>query len=153
VLAQYENELKERIATVESELRITPTEELTVQKEWLEDELKEVQKKRRQFSISIGELETEVVANNQTNAQLNELAQEEQSILEKLNDPNTSNADKKELQTQLNEVANEKVTLENKATELAINENKKENEQLTTNLNQLESNSNVVDKAKEFNTE
>lgn len=153
VLAQYENELKERIATVESELRISPTEELTAQKEWLDNELEEVQKKRRQFSVSIGELETDVVANNQNDAQLNKLAQEEQSILEKLNDPNTSNAEKKELQAQLNEVATEKVTLENKATELAINENKKENEQLTTNLNQLETNSNIVDKAKEFNTE
>lgn len=63
-LAQYESELKERLARVESEIASSPSDELKTQKAWLTEELAEVQKKRREFSISIGELETDVVSNN-----------------------------------------------------------------------------------------
>ena len=62
VLANYETELIQRIETIEKEIQSSPTNELKEQKEWLENELESVQQKRRQFSVSIGELETELIA-------------------------------------------------------------------------------------------
>ncbi len=64
ILASYETELILRIETIDKELQSSPTNELKEQKEWLENELESVQQKRRQFSVSIGELETEIIAGN-----------------------------------------------------------------------------------------
>jgi epidermal growth factor receptor substrate 15 len=64
ILASYETELIQRIETIEKELQSSPTNELKEQKEWLENELESVQQKRRQFSVSRGELETEIIAGN-----------------------------------------------------------------------------------------
>ena len=64
ILASYETELIQRIETIEKELESSPTNELKEQKEWLKNELESVQQKRRQFSVSMGELETEIVSNN-----------------------------------------------------------------------------------------
>ena len=64
ILASYEAELIRRIETIEKELQSSPTNQLREQKEWLENELESVQQKRRQFSVSIGELETEISSNN-----------------------------------------------------------------------------------------
>ena len=72
ILAHYETELVQRIETIEKEIQSSPTNGLKEQKEWLENELESVQQKRRQFSVSIGELETEIVSNN-TNETLEKL--------------------------------------------------------------------------------
>ena len=64
ILASYETELILRIETIEKELQSSLTNELKEQKEWLENELESVQQKRRQFSVSRGELETEIIAGN-----------------------------------------------------------------------------------------
>ena len=64
ILASYETELIQRIETIEKELQSSPTNELKEQKEWLENELESVQQKRRQCSVSRGELETEIIAGN-----------------------------------------------------------------------------------------
>lgn len=152
-LEEYENQLIERVETIKNELQSTTSEALNYQKEWLEDELKEVQQKRRQFSVSLGELETEIVSSTNSNEKLNALEQKEQSILAQLNDTNVSTAEKKELESQLNNTSTEKVALENEVAQQTIIENKKENENLSSALNNLENNSSpIVEKAKEFNT-
>jgi hypothetical protein len=75
ILESYENELTERLQSIEKEMQSSPSDELKAQKEWLENELDVVQQKRRSFSVSIGELETNVVANT-SDAQIEKLTTE-----------------------------------------------------------------------------
>jgi hypothetical protein len=75
ILESYENELTERLQSIEKEMQTSPSDELKAQKEWLENELDVVQQKRRSFSVSIGELETNVVANT-SDAQIEKLTTE-----------------------------------------------------------------------------
>lgn len=66
LLETYEKQLKEQIKSTEKELKKSPdnAQELEDKISWLKDELIAVQTKRRQVSMSIGELETDVVAEN-----------------------------------------------------------------------------------------
>ncbi|MEJ6598612.1 MAG: hypothetical protein QNL36_00705, partial [Crocinitomicaceae bacterium] len=75
ILESYENALIERLQSIGKEMQSSPSNELTSQKEWLENELEVVQQKRRSFSVSIGELETNVAAGN-TDAQIEKLTME-----------------------------------------------------------------------------
>src|SRR5690606_16892962 len=78
ILAEYELALKKRIVIVGKEISSNPSEELSNEKQLLEEELTQVQQKRRQFSVSFGELETSLVSSNNSNERINEIAEEKQ---------------------------------------------------------------------------
>ncbi len=152
ILAEYELALKKRIVIVSKEISSNPSEELSNEKQLLEEELKQVQQKRRQFSASFGELETALVSSNNSNERNNEIAEEKQEILAKMNDPEVSTSEKKLLQKTLNSIENEQAEIENEQSELTLEESRKENDELITQLNSVEStNSTLAEKTTEVN--
>lgn len=133
VLVNYEKQLVEEIEGVEQELststssatNVIEQEALKNQLSWLEEELATVQSKRRQISVSFGELETEVLADNSesatSDAKLNE-GQKKNDELEKQLEilTNESNSDPilsktKELNDEKTEVISELIKEAGKA--------------------------------------
>jgi hypothetical protein len=90
LLAQYEADLKKEIESLKKEIATEPeNEELKQELSWLNKELSIVQQKRREISITVGELETELITERSTDAkvtspELEELVQEEQKIEQQL---------------------------------------------------------------------
>ena len=152
ILAEYELALKKRIVTINKETTSNPSEALSNEKQMLEEELKQVQQKRRQFSVSFGELETTLVSSNNSNERINEIAEEKQEILAKMNSPEVSTSEKKQLQKTLNSIENERAEIENEQSEKALEQSRKENEELIVQLNSVEStNSTLAEKTTELN--
>jgi hypothetical protein len=131
VLAQYELDLKKQIEGVEQELKADPqSAELKDEKTWLNAELQIVQQKRRQISIEVGELETELITENTQRSvespQLTKLEQEEQQIEKQLQNTELTNSERKVLEKQLTENRNDQVEEENKLLTAKTNEQSKE---------------------------
>ncbi len=134
VLANYETSIKEKIAQVDGQLKNDPnSSELQQEKKWLEDELKEVQEKRRKISISIGELETSLMVANRTSEnrvdspELAQLDQKEAELKRSLAEGNVSGADQRKLEKELSIVQQEQVKVENELLNAYVERKNKQN--------------------------
>lgn len=119
-LANYQAELEEKLNTVDFRLETDPSNANDqAEKQWIDEELSRVTQKRRQISVSIGELETNVVANNtneqrvEENKEVESLINRQEALEKELSDPNLDKETRKEIQSQLNEVKAERVEKEN----------------------------------------
>ena len=135
VLTNYETSIKEKIAQVDDQLKNDPnSSELLQEKKWLEDELKEVQAKRRKISISIGELETSLMASNRTSEnrvdspELAQLDQKEAELKKSLAEGNVSGAEQKKLEKELSTVQQEQVKVENELLNTYVEQKNTQNE-------------------------
>lgn len=116
-LAAYEAKLKNQIETLTDEVKQNPNDQDAKEElAWLKDELTVVQKKRRQVSISVGDLEMEFVANTNTekrvtSPELEKLSLQETDLQKELNNNNLSASERnaKEKQLAQNQSVQEKI--------------------------------------------
>lgn len=145
ILAQYEADLKTEIQSVTKELSAKPDDKALQQElDWLNKELAIVQQKRREISISVGELETELITQRSTEVkvtspELQKLEQEEQKIQQQLKQTDLTATERKQLEKQLQENKVEQLTAENKLLETEVSER---NETIEEQLKQLKESSN-----------
>lgn len=137
MLIFYENTLSENLEDTKKEAAKNPDDRVLEQRvKWLEEELEAVREKRRQILVTIGELETAAIVENQNDnatkaEKVESLQQQENELQASLNDPGLTSTEKKAVQEQLEEVHQERVEKEN---ELLVEEStlrSKENAQLT----------------------
>lgn len=116
LLAEYEQKLEQLIAKKSSK----EAEE----KEWLNEELSQVKAKRKQISVTIGELTQEVVIeNNPSNSDVDQLVSKEKELKEELASGNLSTEEKRLIEEELQTVQTERVSKENPIIEASIEEN------------------------------
>lgn len=145
VLAQYERDLNREIESLNKEIAVeSENTELKQELEWLTKELSIVQQKRREISITVGELETELITQRSTESkvtspELQKLEREEQKIQQELNQASLSPTERKQLEKQLQENKLEQLTAENRLLETEVAER---NETIEEQLKQLEEASN-----------
>lgn len=151
MLAYYEDQLNDRISALNTQLGIEPDNEKAAnEKEWLEEERNRVQTKRRQISVTLGELETQVVA-QQTPAdqgsdpELNRLNQQVTELRAELENPELSGDQRKELRAQLAEAEAQQVTRENEVLTSETASVQEENQVLTQQLENLQTGENGQD--------
>ncbi|MGY8714424.1 MAG: hypothetical protein ACKVJ1_11095, partial [Verrucomicrobiia bacterium] len=84
LLASYEAQITVEIESLEKEIISSNSTEAEAQINWLNEELMEVQQKRRTVNVSIGELETELIADNSSNNPTFEKIEDAQRINSKL---------------------------------------------------------------------
>ena len=84
LLASYEAQITVEIESLEKEMISSNSTEAEAQINWLNEELMEVQQKRRTVNVSIGELETELIADNSSNNPTFEKIEDAQRINSKL---------------------------------------------------------------------
>jgi hypothetical protein len=119
ILSNYENSLKESIEDLESKRSKDPNnEDLSNELSWLKEELATVQAKRRKVSISVGELEQQVVAAGNPDRrvdspELRRLEQEEKELNARLNDPSLTSAERKQIEKALDNNRKEQINTEN----------------------------------------
>lgn len=104
ILEAYEKTLDGKIEQVGKEIEVNATAEKESELNWLLTEKERVSKKRRAFSVSIGELESDVVASTETDSELRQLENEEQEIRNKLESETLSNSEKNQLTKELAKV-------------------------------------------------
>jgi len=147
MLAYYETQIEERIATVAGQLENTPEDETSLaESAWLQEEQNKVAEKRRRISISLGELETAVVSTNtnpptrtSTNddPELEKLDVREETLTVELNDPEISNDQRREIEAEIETIQGERVERENEIYEENIDTGKQANETLSETLGQF----------------
>jgi hypothetical protein len=148
VLAQYEKDLNQEIESLKKEIAVeSENTELKQELEWLKKELSVVQQKRREISITVGELETELITERSsdskvTSPELQKLGQEEQQIQQQLKQPALSSTERKQLEKQLQENRSEQLSTEN---ELLKAEVATRNKSIEDQLTELTQNSNSTD--------
>jgi hypothetical protein len=131
ILANYEKALLNQIVEKSNELENdSKNEGLKEEVSWLKEELTQVQERRREWKISIGELEK--IANedptNQQNSfndpKLNELIQKENELQRNLMNTDLTQKEKQGIQKELTQVQKEQTIQENKliTTEIANKE-------------------------------
>ncbi len=119
LLSNYENSIKESISDVESKRSNDPNnEDLNNELSWLKEELASVQAKRRKVSLSVGELEQQVVAAGNPDRrvdspELRRLEQEEKELSARLNDPSLTSAERKQTERALDNNRKEQINTEN----------------------------------------
>ncbi len=131
VLANYEKALSTQISEKSAELEIdSENEALKEEVSWMKEELTNVQERRRQWKISIGELE-KIANEDPTNEGnefndplLTELTQKENKLQSDLTNPELTQKEKQVIQKEINQVQKEQTTQENKliTTEIANKE-------------------------------
>ena len=84
LLASYEAQITVEIESLEKEIISSNSTEAEAQINWLNEELNEVQQKRRTVNVSIGELETKLIADNSSNNPTFEKIEDAQRINSKL---------------------------------------------------------------------
>ncbi len=99
LLANYERELINVLSVTEAQLKKeSKNQELIEQKDALQVEIAQVKEKRRQVSVTIGELETERIVESETeDVELKRLATEKEQIEAELNSANRSPKEQKTL--------------------------------------------------------
>jgi len=154
VLTAYEEAIDTRIEEVKGEIESNPTKELEEELGWLEEEKDEVIKKRKRAMVSIGELETNVIAStpnsSQSDPELQTLEQEENAIKTRLEEDMTS-GERKKLNKELEEVEQRKAERNNEIVEEEIVKDKDEGTVLIEKVEEIaESNPEnpVADKVK-----
>ena len=116
-LAAYEEKLKQEIETLTNEIKQDPSNQKAKEElSWLNEELSIVEKKRRQVSVSIGELEMEFIAGTTTEKRVTspeiEKLSTESAVLEKELESTTLSATErksKEKELMQNRVVQEKL--------------------------------------------
>lgn len=136
LLAFYETSLSEQIAAGREQLDANPGDVRTEQRvTWMEEELEQVRIKRRQISVTLGELDTQVVENPTVNKQgdpeLLRLNEKENALLADLNDPSLSADERKEVQQELDETQAAQLTRENEIFSIAVVDQQKEDSNLS----------------------
>ncbi len=103
LLANYERELINVLSVTEAQLKKeSKNQELIEQKDALQVEISQVKEKRRQVSVTIGELETERIVESETeDVELKRLATEKEQIEAELNSANRSPKEQKMLEKEL----------------------------------------------------
>lgn len=128
-LEAYEAVLTDRLRDVNEQLSESPTPELKEEQRWIQEEIANVQARRRKVRIAIGELETEVVAESGEKAKLN---QEINETKKKLDDPSTPESEKTQLREELAELNAQKAEIEVKEISATI---KQDQQSLVEELN------------------
>jgi hypothetical protein len=146
-LAAYEEKLKQEIASLSNEIKQNPTD-LNAKEElsWVNEEIAVVEKKRRQVSVSIGELEMEFVAGTTsekrvTSPEIDKLSTEAALLEKELESTTLSATERKSKEKELmqNRVVQEK--LEN---ELLTDYVQEKNSSTTNELSALVAESSTV---------
>ncbi len=130
-LQQYENELSERIQEIVEKIKTSPSTELEQQRSWLVEEKENIQQRRRRIRVMIGELETEVIAEEGDTRELDRSIREKE---DKLNDPNVTEAEKKELRAEILELSEERAEIRSEQLNKEI---KRDQNQLENTLNEV----------------
>lgn len=157
MLAEYEAQLDEEIENVSKKAENEQeNQELNDQLSWLKEEKERVADKRRRISVTLGELETEIVETN-TNDQevVKSLNDQEQALRAELNDENTDNKRKKEIRKELNTITAERTEKENVIYENNLDQGEVTNKALTEDVAEYkgsDQNNGVVDKVLEINS-
>jgi hypothetical protein len=133
-LAKYEAVLDDKIEKVEKEIKKDDSPELKDQLTWLEEERETVRKKRRMVQISMGELETEVIASTNDDERINELNKEEASIQNELNKEGLSSGDRKKLEKELGRVHEDKTERSNELIKKEISNSSEEGSEIASRL-------------------
>ncbi len=128
-LEAYEAILTDRLGEVNERLSESPTQELKEEQRWIQEEIANVQARRRKVRIAIGDLETEVVAESGEKAKLN---QEINETKKKLDDPSTPESEKTQLREELAELNAQKAEIEVKEISATI---KQDQQSLVEELN------------------
>lgn len=137
-LEEYEQKLTDRIESLESDPELSSSEEKKEELAWLEEERGNVQKKRKNIYVTIGELTTEVLADTgQEDPVLNDLAAEENKLENVLNDENASKAEKRQAEKRLEQVNEEQAERETELVTEELNESRAEQESVQEELNEL----------------
>ena len=160
VLEKYAAELDTKIVEVETQVRRAPeNEKLQNNLEWLEQEKELVAEKRRRIRVTLGELETIVIANETanegSNATMDELITEEQRLEDKLRSPELSSVEEKDIRRHLDEVRREKTELQDQMVTESLTEETQENEQLTESIEKMaetDSDNRILTQMNEINT-
>ncbi len=121
ILANYEKALSTQISEKSNELKNDAENEVLKEEvNWLKEELTQVQERRRQWKISIGELER-IAGPDETNEGnefndplLTELNQKENKLQSDLTNPELTPKEKQVIQKELTQVQKEQTTQENK---------------------------------------
>tara|TARA_R110000737_G_scaffold164641_2_gene192316 strand:- start:16570 stop:23991 length:7422 start_codon:yes stop_codon:yes gene_type:complete len=145
-LAQLEN-YERGLKNLEKDLIATPSSvETKNQLKVIGTELKEVEKKKRQYTITIGDLERELITSKQndspkTDNSIDKITQEEKELLAKLDGDITSMKEIRKIEKQLGKLADQKVERQN---EIIIDETKditKDNEDKQLALSSIQTSS------------
>lgn len=108
VLEEYEQRLTEEIVRTGEELGDNVgNQQLEQQLQWLEEERERVQEKRRRIRVTIGELETSVIASTtsvDSDPEIIRLETKRSEVENQLNNPDLSSFERKELEGQLEEI-------------------------------------------------
>lgn len=139
LLTFYETTLSEQIAQGRKVLDTNPGDVKTEQRlAWMEEELEQVRTKRRQISVTLGELETQVVQNpvqdTESDPELVRLNEKEDALLADLNDPSLSRDQRDEIQRELEETQTAQVTRENEIYSETVVQQQQENANLSETL-------------------
>lgn len=125
LLATYEQMLEVSMSQVQKERKDQPDDvNLSNKEEWLKSEQDLVRTKRRQISISIGELEQVADSQNQPEKELEQLRSEEAFIQEKLANEDLTTKDRNKLEKSLTEVQNKQIEVANKQIQAEVIQNK-----------------------------
>lgn len=137
-LATYEAKLDELIADTQKKNQKNPTDQLSNELKWLNEEKAEVAAKRRKVSIQIGELETSVADNNTPDtvdeSKIVELKNEQEQIETDLRNENLTKSERKELDEKLSENLTKQMVVENERLTESISNEEKETADLKTEL-------------------
>lgn len=152
VLENYEESIDKRIDQVEVEIEKESTLELEEELTWLEEEKETVVKKRRKAMVSIGELETNVIASNRTttsgDSELGTLKDEEIVIAARLED-DLLQGERKKLDKELEAVQARQEERENELVKEEIIKDQNQGGKLIEEITSLGPETSVVAKVKD----
>ena len=131
VLVDYQSKLEKRLGEIQEQRQIDATDpQLIAEESYVEEELTEVKKKLGRVRITLGDLETEVIASSNSDEQLISLENEENELSASLQNENLSSSERKELEERLSDVQNQKLTRENEISESNVRSTQAENSEL-----------------------
>jgi hypothetical protein len=152
VLENYEEAIDTRIGEVEVEIEKESTSELEEELTWLKEEKEAVVKKRRRAMVSIGELETNVIASNPSTTsedpELETLQEEESAITARLGE-DLAQGERNKLTKELEAVQTRQEERENELVKESIRKDQDHGEKLIEEVTSLGSEKAVVAKVKD----
>jgi hypothetical protein len=152
VLENYEEAIDTRIGEVEVEIKKESTPELVEELIWLKEEKETVVKKRRRAMVSIGELETNVIASNPNTTtedpELGTLQEKKTAIAARLEEDLTQ-SERNKLTKELEAVQTRQAERENELVKEEINTDQNQGEKLIEEVTSLGLETAVVVKVKD----
>jgi len=160
VLQKYAAELDTKIVELEGQMIKEPENSgLQNNLEWLEQEKDVVAEKRRRISITIGELETTIIANKTGNedrkAAMDKLIAEQKRLEDKLNSSTLSSVEEKDIRRHLDEVRRDKAELQDQMVTENLTEETRVSEDLTKSIEKLieeDSGNRILTQMEDINT-